>query len=483
MAEHQPTSNGNASPLPEYSALASKYVPNNLRQANTWAVTAPFVAAVPPQDAELKCVVPHFPACYCNKKQSKTEKQQNRPHVYPFREVPVDFYKFAANYALHKPAEQRLLTFNDSISDLEHYRLVWEAILKEERLELLRRYENYSQFAVPLQISTQGENPKFLQATYSSDGGIADANPPLTIGDKVLVRPLHRVSLPLLPHQVVGPSPPPPPPPPPRVPKQPPTPDLSLMTPHQKKTYLKREQKAQRQNALQQQLYGNLVTPEEQYARQQIFAQSELLRQRERQELQLRILKNLQANAPDQTEAIHRVMYGMHWSQPIHVAEIQGTILSLHRAASGPPGSDDKSNNNDKVIFSWPDRTQSDMLLLSFKEAAKMHGNACAYNIRFIPSTTRLERCLTALDWFVEAFDDAPGLAMELLFPVSAPNVVISSADAAANDILARSYKLNSSQVNFVSMVLGRTQHPSVNEIRGPMVIYELSMLFNGSRF
>lgn len=359
----------------------------------------------------------------------------------------------------------------DNIAGIDTYRIVWEAILATERLEILHRYENYSQYGIS--ISGPFGREKSFKALLEIHG-IADANPPLMIGDTVLVRPLHRVSLPLKPHEHPPPRPPPPP--------QPPIPINSKAA---KKNIRKERRLAEARMALamgfqqQMHMFGPHLSPQEQFERQQQFEQVSIQRQQERQHAQIQILRSLQEHHPDNHEAIHKAMHGLQWSPPVHVAEIQGKILSLQRASTkvvvGEDGETKK--HNDRVTFSWPEKLESDTLMFTFREAAKAYGNDMGiYNVRFVPSQSKLERCLTALDWLVEAFEDAPGKAMELLFPTSAPDVAIPSSEAASNGILAHSnqqlnQQLNDNQASFVSMVLGRTKHPSTNDIRGPMVL------------
>jgi helicase MOV-10 len=107
------------------------------------------------------------------------------------------------------------------------------------------------------------------------------------------------------------------------------------------------------------------------------------------------------------------------------------------------------------------------------------------FNVRFVPSNTLYQRCLAALDWLIHSYQDQPARAMELLFPTHAPHVMIqqhaqnltihgsSSQHHPQNNstTMEWSRELNHQQADFVRMVLHRTQYPSTDEVRGPMVL------------
>lgn len=418
--------------LSEQSVLAANFIPQHLRQVNEWPVTAPlYAAAVANQQTTAAAagigpkglLVPFVPICYCFGQKVLSTIQQPL-HAKPLRVVPSDLY-YAVDYHrragagadgnLQQPS--RLRPGNeiepnhewptkekpppppppprppqpplsvDNISNLDDYRTTWEDILELERKEVLLRYENYSQYAKPLYIQTIASKNKPTNnngqttVAVSEAGivfkanidvqGIADASPPLMIGDTVLARPMHRVSLPL-PHQT-----------------------------HQ---------------------------------------------------------------APSLND--------LKWSPPIHVAEVHATVLSVQR------GSMNGSSTGDKVLASWLNRHESEILMHTLRTAAnqgKIKINRLhplfLFNVRFVPATTRHERCLTALDWLAESFREHPRAAMDLLFPVVAHAFTLPAGELASNDILAHSKQLNDKQSSFVNMVLGRTKHPSTDQIRGPMVL------------
>jgi hypothetical protein len=104
--------------------------------------------------------------------------------------------------------EPKTIVEPQKIASLEVYLAHWEETLNIERKELLYRYEKFSQYTVMV------HTPKDNQAhrAWITVPGIADATPPLQIGDVVLVRPLRLLSLPTvingyiswsLPHHVV----------------------------------------------------------------------------------------------------------------------------------------------------------------------------------------------------------------------------------------------------------------------------------------
>ena len=235
-----------------------------------------------------------------------------------------------------------------------------------ERTELLMRYESYSQYSKPVSIvetTMPGKGTERLLTATVSVKGIADASPTLMIGDTVLVRPMHRVSL------------------------------------------------------------------------------------------------SLPINSTGRRD----------WSPPIHVAELRATILSVRRGLN---------QSSDSVVLSWLNSRESTLFLHSLQCAAqtqpmnsKNGGNEIRFNIRFVPAVTRNTRCLTALNWLVKTYRENPNHAMELLFPVAAPVVAIPAGKIALNDISAHSNDLNDNQADFVAMVVGRTQHPSMDQIRAPMIL------------
>ena len=233
--------------MKESSALAKKYVPQNLRDVNHWPLTNPFVATTPAEayragnSAPLSPVLVSPVPCECldsavpkaaSAAATQAPTQRSHPVCAPVRQVVPDDNYYGVQWAGKEPSAIRVQA--DDISDLRRYCFVWEFILRKEFEEVLVRYENYSHYAVSLNVSNHvnahhdgdgehGPGQRFLKATFTCHG-IADANPPLMIGDTVLVRPLHRLSLPLMyTHEFSPPNMPPPPPPPPPPVVEPPT--------------------------------------------------------------------------------------------------------------------------------------------------------------------------------------------------------------------------------------------------------------------
>ena len=89
------------------------------------------------------------------------------------------------------------------------------------------------------------------------------------------------------------------------------------------------------------------------------------------------------------------------------------------------------------------------------------------YNIRILPSGKPYRNCLTALDWV----DTIPSSIMvPLLFPNKAPSlsahvIAASEADATLN------MELNHEQASFVRTALARSLEPSMDAIRGPLIL------------
>eukprot|EP00980_Cylindrotheca_fusiformis_P002903 scaffold675_cov103-Cylindrotheca_fusiformis.AAC.14 len=84
--------------------------------------------------------------------------------------------------------------------------------------------------------------------------------------------------------------------------------------------------------------------------------------------------------------------------------------------------------------------------------------------VRFLPSTTHLQRSIAALHW-IRGLD--PHVARELLFPTETPQIkqhYYSPKNELDDD-------LNEKQSRFVSMVLTRTKYPSTDKVRPPMIL------------
>lgn len=106
----------------------------------------------------------------------------------------------------------------------------------------------------------------------------------------------------------------------------------------------------------------------------------------------------------------------------------------------------------DKVVITWLDPKDEKVLDKNRQFA-----------VRFLPSTTNLQRSFTALQW-VRALD--PQVARELLFPTETPQIPFHYVPKDQFD-----QDLNEKQSRFVSMVLTRTRHPCMDKVRPPMIL------------
>ena len=150
--------------------------------------------------------------------------------------------------------------------------------------------------------------------------------------------------------------------------------------------------------------------------------------------------------------------------------EIETRVLSVKRGK--------RNNVPDQVTIAWD-------LNIDQIDALKDHAWVREYAIRFVPSSTVIDRSLTALDWLeaVAATDQATMQA--ILFPVEAPVVkpltpedrqVTVSAPSMPNysmqvDTADLRKTLNDLQADFVRMVRARTMDPSFGMVRPPMIL------------
>jgi len=152
-----------------------------------------------------------------------------------------------------------------------------------------------------------------------------------------------------------------------------------------------------------------------------------------------------------------------------YAIEIETRITNLVRGKAGQP---------DQVILSWA-------LTLEQRDALKDHAWVREYSIRFIPASTMIDRCLTALDWLENLSVFQQNALQDILFPVNAPIVkplpveqrqvhrgVPTSADySSQTDISDIGKPLNQLQSSFIRMVRARTQDPSFEMTRPPMIL------------
>lgn len=158
------------------------------------------------------------------------------------------------------------------------------------------------------------------------------------------------------------------------------------------------------------------------------------------------------------------------WEALRYQIEIQSTVMSVRRGMR---------DEKDQVVISWD-------LSPEQREALMDPSFIRQYAIRFVPSSTILDRCLTALDW-LESHDALalfqPGALEEILFPVNAPVVKpltaeqrhvicgINEGALSAHDTGDIGKQLNELQSSFVRMVRARTLDPSYDQTRPPMIL------------
>jgi hypothetical protein len=154
--------------------------------------------------------------------------------------------------------------------------------------------------------------------------------------------------------------------------------------------------------------------------------------------------------------------YKKLWSEAIHYVEIQATVVSVQRGLGVTPNAAGVITP-DSVTTTWLDKaTQKDF---------HMTHRTKQYNVRFIPSSKHYSRCQTALDWCASL---PPDMAMSLLFPNKAPLLPTSQTAVHLEDTSLCNDKdsLNLAQLQFVDMVLRRSQHVHApDNIRPPMIL------------
>ena len=175
--ENQPT-------LAQRSFLAHSFIPQHLLEVNTSPATV--VGTTPPPVTWPRLpgavdLVPCVPQCSCP-----------RPHHAVPNRIPdaAEAY-YAVQHQSHgtSPSSSRARKNTPPNTHLDDYKMYWEEWLQAERKELLLRFEAKSQYAKSYAI--QHDVPT-LQLHVP---GIADASPPLLVGDTVLLRPLQKSRL------------------------------------------------------------------------------------------------------------------------------------------------------------------------------------------------------------------------------------------------------------------------------------------------
>jgi hypothetical protein len=142
---------------------------------------------------------------------------------------------------------------------------------------------------------------------------------------------------------------------------------------------------------------------------------------------------------------------------PPATIEVQSTIRSIQR-------------QDGKVSIAWLNSLTSNTLKIAYK------GPDARFNVRFVPSSEKDMRCMSALDWLSQ---QPAEYVMPLLFPTNAPTLPhddsVMSSLMVAHDATDRAEvdddELNLQQRDFVSLVLRRTKNPDYQTIRGPNIL------------
>lgn len=189
------------------SVLAHVFVPKALRHVNETRVAIP-MNAIEMKEPNCPPLVPFTGHCGCRDRcKIKYAIPKEFPHCFPLRTIPIESY-YAIQHPKVPPQQKQkssLPKIQDNETHIPTYCNRWEELLVAERLRLLMLFERYSQYNVELHRRrrappTQMNNDE-KSATDNSSAvrnwttfrieGIADASPPLAIGDRVFIRPLH----------------------------------------------------------------------------------------------------------------------------------------------------------------------------------------------------------------------------------------------------------------------------------------------------
>jgi hypothetical protein len=143
---------------------------------------------------------------------------------------------------------------------------------------------------------------------------------------------------------------------------------------------------------------------------------------------------------------------------PYSALEVESRILGVVRS---------KRDEKDQILFTWG---------LNHHQTAIL-GNELwntYFNVRFVPSASSLERCLTALDWIKNVSIHHPQALHDVLFPFEAPKVKPLKGQQSIrlkHDPSDADKPLNELQSSFVRMVRARTLDGEYNNVRPPMIL------------
>lgn len=172
----------NSPALDKSAVFAGVFVPQQLRRVNEWMITQ-IVSTYDTDSTVPTSIGPETPGA----KQTFPYRSDIYPELY-----------WSVQYNQHKLRRKEDFKTIPPLSawdDLKHYCSYWESVLIQERRERLLLAEKCSQYAVNVhgQNLTSGHPTAILTVT-----GIADASPPISIGDIALIRPLTALNRPLI---------------------------------------------------------------------------------------------------------------------------------------------------------------------------------------------------------------------------------------------------------------------------------------------
>jgi hypothetical protein len=147
----------------------------------------------------------------------------------------------------------------------------------------------------------------------------------------------------------------------------------------------------------------------------------------------------------------HFVSIRDQWRIHSHCVEVQSRVHQVRRGTGSGPG--------DIVMMTWVDVPTHHMLMQAHRGGK--------YNVRFVPSATLHERMMRALQWL----HTLPSkFVREMLFPTKVPAMPKMSR----RSLLHRKNNkndLNEEQQFFVDMMVHRTRHPSLYNVRPPLCL------------
>ncbi|GKY94506.1 hypothetical protein MPSEU_000416500 [Mayamaea pseudoterrestris] len=181
--------------LASTSLLSANYVPESFRRINEVFATRMYASAPPCMQFGRDVIL--VPQQYASVPDNE---------LCPFRTIPVDDSLYFAIEHRHRKL-MGTLTSNElpplpqveSALDLGSYCSTFDRLLTTERQEMALLYERYSQYNHPVTFHAQTKDDSIVYVCSTTVLGIADANPPLQVGDVMLVRSMRPIALPINP--------------------------------------------------------------------------------------------------------------------------------------------------------------------------------------------------------------------------------------------------------------------------------------------